>query len=69
MVTELSERVFTECTPTHTDCRNNLRDTGYNCYASDQVLNKFDVGLNTSECSTWRYRRIQCNSVEIVGLH
>jgi hypothetical protein len=49
MVTELSERVFTECTPTRPDCRNKLRDTGYNCYTSNQVPNKFDVGLNTSK--------------------
>jgi hypothetical protein len=37
MVTELSERVFTECTPTRPDCRNKLRDTGHNCYTSNQV--------------------------------
>jgi hypothetical protein len=37
MVTELSEHVFTECTPTRPDCRDKLRDTGYNCYTSIQV--------------------------------
>jgi hypothetical protein len=26
-----------------------LRDTGYNCYTSNQVPNKFDVGVNTSK--------------------
>jgi hypothetical protein len=49
MVTELSERVFTECTSTRPDCRNKLRDTGYDCYTGNQVPNKFDVGLNTSK--------------------
>jgi hypothetical protein len=37
IVTELSERVFTECTPTRSDSRNRMRDTGYNCYTSNQV--------------------------------
>jgi hypothetical protein len=37
MVTELSERVFTECMPTRPDCRNKLWDTGYNFYTSNQV--------------------------------
>jgi hypothetical protein len=49
MVTELSDRVFTECTPTRPDCRNKLRDTGYNCYTNNQIRNKFDVVLNTSK--------------------
>jgi hypothetical protein len=47
MVAELSERLFTVCTPTRPDFRNKLRDVGYNCYTSNQVPNKFDVGLNT----------------------
>jgi hypothetical protein len=37
MVTELSKRVFTECTPTRPDCRNELRDAGYDCYTNIQV--------------------------------
>jgi hypothetical protein len=49
VVTALSERVFTECTPTRPDFRNKLRDTGYNCYTSNQVPNEFNVGLNTSK--------------------
>jgi hypothetical protein len=49
MVTELSERVFTECTPSHPDCRNQLQDTGYNYYTSNQVLDRVDAGLNTSK--------------------
>jgi hypothetical protein len=49
MVTELSKHVFTECTPTRPDCRNKLRENVYNCYTSNQVPNKFDVGLNTSK--------------------
>jgi hypothetical protein len=37
IVTELSKRVFTDCTPTRPDCRNKMRDTGYNYYTSNQV--------------------------------
>jgi hypothetical protein len=32
VVTELSEHVFTECTPTRRDCQNEMRDIGYLCY-------------------------------------
>jgi hypothetical protein len=49
VVTELSDHVFTECMPTRSDYWNKLRDTRYNCYTSNQVPNKFDVGLNTSK--------------------
>jgi hypothetical protein len=52
MVTELSERVFSESTLTHPDCRNKLWGTRYNFYTSNQVLNKFDVGLNTCKART-----------------
>jgi hypothetical protein len=37
IITELSELEFTECAPTPPNCRNKIRDTGYNCYTSNQV--------------------------------
>jgi hypothetical protein len=69
IVTELSEGVFTECMLTCPEGRNKLRDTGYNCYTSNHVPNKFDVGLNTSKASTHDILSSPVKKLYLIGVY